>query len=641
MEHEKSPHQQTQELLSPHQKDAELTKAIASWQTDNISDRQHSDALQQSIESLRLALEGANLGTWDYDLLTGRLLWSLQCKRLFGLVPDDSEITHEIFLNALHPEDRAWVDQAVSQAINEKSDYNIEYRTLWADGTVRWIAAKGRAIYNDTGQPIRMLGTTHDITERKEIEAERASILAREQAARAESEAAGRMKDEFLAIVSHELRTPLNSVLGWAELLRTRKFDSSKTAKAIETILRNAKLQVQLIEDLLDISRMMRGKIQLEVQQVNLISVIEAALDTLRLAAEAKSIDFKFTILDSGLELNSKNLESTAKTKSSIVCTSPPDTSAGRENRKQVSSSWCDKNPNFLVLGDVCRLQQIVWNLLSNAIKFTPNKGRVEVQLSLVTEKDLGDKKDKTIPNSSQASYPVPVACIQVIDTGKGIKPDFLNYVFERFRQADSTLTRSFGGLGLGLAIARQLVELHGGTISVASPGEGKGATFTVKLPLLKQTTHYSQLTTEKEKSSFEAGLLSPNVGLLKDLQILVVDDEPDIRDFIAKVLAEEGAIVMAVASAAEAIDVLVHLQPNVLVSDIAMPQEDGYSLIAKVRALDANKNKRLPAVALTAHPKSEDRIDALRAGYQTHVAKPVKPTELVVVIANLINYQC
>ncbi len=475
----------------------------------DISDRNQSQiALQDSKERLRLALEGANLGMWDYDILTGRLLWSLQCKRLFGLVPDDSEITHEIFLNALHPEDRAWVDRAVTQAINEKSDYDIEYRTLWIDGTVRWIAAKGRAIYNDTGQPIRMLGTTQDITERKEFEAERASILAREQAARAESEAANRMKDEFLAIVSHELRTPLNSVLGWAELLRTRKFDSSKTAKAIETILRNAKLQVQLIEDLLDISRMMRGKIQLEVKQVNLISVIEAALDTVRLAAEAKSIDFKFTILDFGLELNSENLASTPRTKTSIVCASAPNTLAGRGNRKtQVSSSWRDKNPKFLVLGDVCRLQQIVWNLLSNAIKFTPNGGRVEVRLSIVGEKDkeelgeLGDLgENKTIVNSPQASYPVPVACIQVIDTGKGIKPDFLNYVFERFRQADSTLTRSFGGLGLGLAIARQLVELHGGTICVASPGEGKGATFTVKLPLLEQTTHYSQLTTEKEK---------------------------------------------------------------------------------------------------------------------------------------------
>ena len=397
-----------------HNKTEKVILAIVTVR-DVTEQKQTEVALRDSEDRLRLALEGSDLGMWDYDLLTGRLSWSKQCKRLFGLVPDDSDINYEIFRNAIYSEDREWVDQAVSHAIDEGRDYDIEYRTLWPDGTLNWIAAKGRALYND-GQPFRMLGTAQDINERKQIEQERAQILARERAARAESEAVGRMKDEFLAIISHELRTPLNAILGWSQLLRSRQFDQAKTEQALEAIARNAKSQAQLIEELLDISQLMRGKLQLDVSPVKLASIIEDASNTVRPVADAKSIKIEL-ILD------------------------PSATS---------------------ISGDSRRLRQIVWNLLSNAIKFTPEGGRVEVRLERF---------------GSQAQ-------IQVSDTGQGISSDFLPYVFDRFRQADSTITRSVGGLGLGLAIVRQLVELHGGTVSVASPGEGQGATFTVKFPL-------------------------------------------------------------------------------------------------------------------------------------------------------------
>jgi signal transduction histidine kinase/ActR/RegA family two-component response regulator len=402
--------------------------------------------------------------------------------------------------------------------------------------------------------------------ERKRAEEERAQLLVREQAARAEAEAANRMKDEFLAVLSHELRSPLNPIIGWSGMLRTQKLNAATTARALETIERNAKLQADLIEDLLDVSRMIRGKLSLNVCPVNLIPIVQAAMETVHLAATAKSI----------------RLESVL-------------------------------NPAVgLILGDPNRLQQIVWNLLSNAIKFTPSGGRVEIKL------DCTDSH----------------AQIEVSDTGKGIEADFLPYVFERFRQADSTSTRSQTGLGLGLAIVRHLTELHGGTVRVDSPGEDQGAIFTVQLPLII-STELSGLRTEQEV------LLSPQPSsvfsaVLEGLQVLVVDDEADSRDFLALALEQYGARVTAVASAQEALLALEQVKPNVLVSDIGMPDEDGYTLIRKIRAMTPEQGGLIPAAALTAYARSEDCDRAILAGFQRHVTKPVEAAEFAATIASL-----
>jgi signal transduction histidine kinase/CheY-like chemotaxis protein len=394
-------------------------------------------------------------------------------------------------------------------------------------------------------------------------------LLMREQMIRAEAEAANRAKDEFLSILSHELRTPLNAILGWSAMLRQRTLSEEKVLRALETIERNAKSQAQLIEDILDISRIITGKLRLQVRPVNLVSVIESAIESVRLAAEAKSISLQSKL----------------------------DSEAG------------------LLLGDANRLQQVVWNLLSNALKFTPKDGRVEIRLQRV--------------NSHVE--------ITVSDTGPGISSDFLPFVFDRFRQHDSTTTRSYGGLGLGLAIVRQLVELHGGTVTVVSPGIGQGTTFTVTLPAMiipQPPSDPEPLNSIVEtKGRVEA---SPS---LEGLQILVVDDEADALELLNTILQKYGAEVIAVASVKQALTIIetaTDRSPDVLVSDIGMPDEDGYSLIRKLRQLEAQRGGKLPAIALTAYAASDDRRQALLAGFQMHVTKPVDAAELVAVVASL-----
>ena len=394
-------------------------------------------------------------------------------------------------------------------------------------------------------------------------------LLMREQMIRAEAEAANRAKDEFLSILSHELRTPLNAILGWSAMLRQRTLSQDKVLRALETIERNAKSQAQLIEDILDISRIITGKLRLQVRPVNLVPVIESAIESVRLAAEAKSIRLQSRI----------------------------DAQAG------------------LLLGDANRLQQVVWNLLSNALKFTPKDGRVEIRLERV---------------NSHAE-------ITVSDTGLGISSEFLPFVFDRFRQHDSTTTRSYGGLGLGLAIVRQLVELHGGTVTVVSPGIGQGTTFTVTLPAMiipQPPGDPEPLNSIVEtKRRVEA---SPS---LEGLQILVVDDEADALELLNTILQNNGAEVIAVASVKQALTIIetaTDRSPDVLVSDIGMPDEDGYSLIRKLRQLEAQRGGKLPAIALTAYAGSDDRRQALLAGFQMHLTKPVDAAELVAVVGSL-----
>ncbi len=431
-----------------------------------------------------------------------------------------------------------------------------------ADGSLLWVRLS-KTFSSVDGETI-VDGLVEDISTAKQAEQEREKLLALEQAARAASEAAlsaaeaaNRVKDEFLAVLSHELRSPLNSILGWAKILRSRKPNETTTARALETIERNARLQAQLIEDLLDISRILKGKLSLNVCKVNLVSTIEAAIDTMRLAAEAKSIQIQ-TLIDSNLGV---------------------------------------------ILGDPARLQQIVWNLLSNAIKFTPQGGQVEVRLETV---------------GSQAQ-------IQVKDTGIGISAGFLPEVFEYFRQSDASITRTHGGLGLGLAIVRHLVELHGGTVQVESPGEGQGATFTVLLPLMNVQPNIND-TTEQFDPLLE----------LNGLQVLVVDDEADSRELLLFLLEQYGAIVRAVASASDAFDMLEHFTPDIIVSDIGMPEKDGYTLIRRVRSLALERGGSIPAIALTAYAREEDRNQSLAAGFQRHIAKPVEPAQLLTAFMEL-----
>lgn len=396
------------------------------------------------------------------------------------------------------------------------------------------------------------LVSLRDVTEQKQVEQERIQLLEK-------AEAANRIKDEFLAIVSHELRTPLNPILGWSKLLRSRKLNQDKVDKALETIERNASLQAQLIDDLLDVSRILRGKLNLQTLRVDLVRVIQAAIETMRLAATAKSIDID-TQLDSTVGF---------------------------------------------VSGDPNRLQQVVWNLLSNAVKFTPRGGRITVRLQEI---------------DSQAQ-------IQVSDTGQGISPDFFPYIFDYFRQENSTTTRSVGGLGLGLAIVRHLIELHGGRIEAESGGIGQGATFTVTLPLM------SDSPTKTQKSSPE------DEGLdLTDVAVLLVEDEVDTLDLLTIILESYGARVEGVTSANEALSVFSQGQPDVLISDIGMPGMDGYELIRQVRELPPDRGGLVPAIALTAYAGETDYEQALSAGFNRHLSKPIEPDQIVDAIANLVR---
>jgi len=403
-----------------------------------------------------------------------------------------------------------------------------------------------------------------EIRVREWAEQERARLLVLEQAARQQAEEANRMKDEFLATLSHELRTPLNAILGWVQVLRTGKLDEAAGARALETIERNSRAQAQLIADLLDVSRIITGKLRLDSKPVELHRIIDAALDSLRPAADAKGIQLSLSL---------------------APLASP-------------------------VLGDSDRLQQVIWNLLSNAIKFTPRDGQVEIRL-----REVGAN-----------------AVLQVNDSGIGIRPDFLPYVFDRFRQAESTLTRSHGGLGLGLSIVRHLVELHGGTVEVESAGEGQGASFAVRLPLRAELAEGSPIDLGQTSSSRVWSL----PDLLKDVRVLVVEDEADTRDLLVTALEQCGAEVAAFASVAEGLAELDRAVPDVLVSDIGVPFEDGYSLIRKVRERKAADGGNVPAAALTAYARAEDRLRALEAGFQTHLAKPVDPSEFVATVARL-----
>nr|WP_051470032.1 PAS domain S-box protein [Fischerella sp. PCC 9605] len=556
----------------------------------DITDRKIAETtLRQSEERYRYLAESIPQLVWTAD--ANGMLTDVNQRWLEFTGLTLAQAQTEGWQAIVHPDDVPTLSQNWAAAQQAGINYRDEGRIRRADGAYRWHLHQAVPLKNAQDQAIKWFGTATDIENQKQLDQQRQRLLEQEQAARAEAETANRIKDEFLAVLSHELRSPLNPILGWSKLLLNGKLDATKATQALQTIERNAKLQAQLIEDLLDVSRILRGKLRLEMTPVNLVSTIAAALETVQLAAQAKSIQIQ-TVFD----------------------------------------------PNIgPVLGDSARLQQVIWNLLTNAVKFTESGGRVEVRLEVVMEQGAMGKGQgargigkisTSIPNpqSPIANY----AQITVSDTGKGIHPEFLPHVFEYFRQEDGATTRKFGGLGLGLAIVRHLVELHGGTVRADSPGEGQGATFTVCLPLLKDDK-----STKDEDKSF---LPTPDGLPLTGVRVLVVDDEADTRELIAFILEEAGGSVIRAVSALEALQAIAQTKPDVLVSDIGMPDMDGYMLMRQIRAMSPEQNSQILAIALTAYAGEMNYQQALAAGFQHHIAKPVDPDRLVQAITSLLD---
>ncbi len=491
--------------------------------------------------------------------------WNPAAERILGYSAEEAVGQHITLI--IPPERWPEEDDVLSRIRRGERVHHFETERRAKDGRLLQISLTVSPVRDAEGRVVGASKVARDITDRKRAEVEREKLLASEKDARRQAEEANRLKDEFLAVVSHELRSPLNAITGWASLLRTGRLTGDQAERAIETIQRNAQLQNQMIADLLDVSRIVSGRLRLNLRPFQLIDVIEAAIEVIRPAVEAKAIRLQVLL----------------------------DPAAGP------------------VAGDPDRLQQVMSNLLSNSVKFTPRGGRVQVQLQRV---------------NSQIE-------IVVSDTGQGIEPDVLPFIFERFRQGESGSTREHGGLGLGLTIARHLTELHGGIITARSEGRGKGAQFTVELPI-QAAVQPLEASAEERSHPTARQTLKGDTPSLAGLRILVVDDEADAREVLSLVLSGAGAEVAAVESARHAMDLIGRWKPDLLVSDIGMPHEDGFTLIRTVRALPAEQGGGIPAIALTAFARTQDRLRILSAGYQMHVPKPVEPLELLTVIASL-----
>jgi len=494
--------------------------------------------------------------------------WNASAEKLFGYRAD--EIIGKSVTILIPPERLSEEDEILSRIRRGLPAQRLETIRLTKDGTPIPVSVTVSPIKDPDGDVIGASKLIQDITARVRLEKERQQLLAVEQSLRAEAEAAGRVKDEFLATVSHELRTPLSAILGWATMLNRDKLEPSMARRGLESIERNAKAQAQLIEDLLDVSRIISGKVRLDVRPISLSHVIEEALEAVRPAAEAKSIRLEVKV---------------------------------------------DPTAEYL-RADPARLQQVIWNLLANSIKFTPAGGEVMVRVRRTAA----------------------MAEISVSDTGEGIDPKFLPYVFDRFQQADSSVTRKHGGLGLGLAITRHLVEMHGGTVEAHSEGEGHGATFTVKLPTPAVHRETSLTGNGGGRDRYSTRPENNELPNLQGFKILAVDDSTDTRELLSAVLEGCGATVTTAASVREALDLFAGWKPHILICDIGMPEQDGYMFIKAVRQLPREKGGDTPAIALTGYVRVEDRARALQAGYQMFVPKPIEASELCTVIANLIS---
>jgi PAS domain S-box-containing protein len=555
--------------------DGELV-GFAKVTRDLTQRRAHEEDLRRSEERFRLLIEGVA----DYAIFmldpNGRVsTWNMGAERIKGYAANEIIGQHFSIFYPQEAKDSGWPDHELRVAAEKGKFVDTGWR-LRKDGTTFWANVTITALRADAGQLLGFAKLTRDLTQAKRAEAmetanqQREEMLDAERNARMVAQRATRLKDEFLATLSHELRTPLSAILGWTQLLL--RPDASKgpeeQKRAIEIIDRNARAQVKLIDDLLDLSRVMTGKLRLDLHQVSLGSIVEAAVDSARPSADVKGIRLK-AILSSNQDI---------------------------------------------VSADSARLQQVVWNLLTNAIKFTPKGGQVQVLLQRV--------------NSHLE--------LSVSDTGVGIPANYLPHVFDRFSQKDSSTTRAFGGLGLGLAIAKQLVELHGGSIRAASLGEGRGATFSVQLPLsIAQLNDQSGPRIHPTAETQSGEMMS--LPRLEGVHVFVVDDEPDARELLRAVLEDQGCKVTSFTSAEDALAALKTAKPMVLVCDIGMPKMDGYQLIRALRA-EESRRERIPALALTAFARAEDRKRSLVAGYQAHLAKPFDVGELILVVADLVG---
>jgi len=550
-------------------------RGFAKVTRDLTQRREHEESLRQSEERFRLLVEGvSDYAIFMLDANGYVMTWNAGAERIKGYRASDIIGKHFSTFYPREVAEAGWPEHEL-QVATETGRFIEEGWRIRKDGSKFWANVMITCLRDEDGRLRGFAKLTRDLSERKRAEAleaegqQRQEMLEAERSARMEAQRSARVKDEFLSTLSHELRTPLTAILGWTQILRrqgTPKVEDFQ--RAMEVIERNTRAQAQLIDDLLDLSRIMSGRIRLDVQQIALIDIVRGAIESAEPTAQAKGV----------------RLESILDPRGGTVS------------------------------GDPARLQQILWNLLSNAIKFTPKEGKVQVLLQRI--------------NSHIE--------VSISDTGIGIPAAFLPHVFERFSQKDSSTTRSYGGLGLGLAIAKQLAELHGGTLRASSPGEGKGSTFSVSLPLTLLDTEAG----DSAKRVHPTHPVAEDPDVLPNLSgvlVLVVDDEPDARDLVERVLREQGATIAVASSGAEALRVMETLVPDVLISDIGMPEMDGYQLMRRIRAGEA-RGQRLPSLALTAFARAEDRKKALLAGYQAHMSKPVDLGELAIVVAGLVG---
>jgi PAS domain S-box-containing protein len=516
--------------------------------------------LRQSRDVLSLAMRGGSMGAWSRDIATNEVWWSRELEDLFGLPPGGFNSTEAGFFEYVHDEDRGAVRKAVDDAVQNRSDYVVEFRFRHTDGGWRWMEGRGRATYAEDGAPRTLYGIGIDVTARKGAE-----IALRD--AKAAAESANELKDQFLATLSHELRTPLNAILGYARMLQTNSIPPEKRQRAIDVIERNAVAQNQLVEDLLDMSRITTGKVRLDPEPVPVVTVLRDAVEGVKPAADAKGVALEVDL----------------------------DPFAGT------------------VRADTTRLQQVFWNLLTNAVKFSSNGDRVTASL----QRDGAYVK------------------VVIEDTGIGISPEFLPFVFEPFRQANSRFDRGHGGLGLGLAISRQLVELHGGTIQASSAGVGTGATFTIRLPRLSGADITAAEQPTPAPPPTEARTTS-DASSLAGLEVLLVDDEEDTLVMFRDALEDAGAHVRTAASALDALREIDDWVPDLLVTDLGLPEMDGYELLRAIR--EKLSNQSFPAIAVSAYARLDDRSRTLAAGFQAHVAKPIDPAALVRILGAALS---
>jgi PAS domain S-box-containing protein len=548
------------------------------WNFRDVTQRHESDLIPRRLAAIVESSDDAIIGKDLNSIITS---WNQGAERIFGYSAE--EMIGTSIVRLIPPERQGEEEEILSCLKRGERFEHFETVRITKEGRQLHVSLTVSPIKDANGRVVGASKIARDITDRKLSEealrearkiaeaanADRKRLLESERAARSEAERANHMKDEFLATLSHELRTPLNAVLGWAAALRAGHSLTEELEQGLETIERNARVQAQIIEDLLDMSRIISGKVRLDVQRLDLPAVVAEAIDTVRASASAKGVRLQ-AIID---PLNTP------------------------------------------VTGDPNRLQQVFWNLLSNAIKFTPKGGRVQVLLERV---------DSHVE-------------VSVIDTGEGISPEFLPYIFNRFQQADASTTRRHGGLGLGLAIVKQLVELHGGSVRVKSSGIGKGATFIVSLPVT--VLHPLQEPWERgHPQSKPRDLPSIPTISLDNVSVLVIDDELDARNLLKLLLESAGAVVYLASSAEQGMEHLLTKSVDVLICDIGMPDVDGYSLMRRIRALDDGQKSEVAAVALTAYARLEDRTEAMRAGFQNHLPKPVEPAELLAVVHSLAN---